>query len=318
MEAVRDGHPEVATAFVFPGQGSQFVGMGHDLYEKSPAARRVFETVDSVLEFPLSRLIFEGPQPELEKTVHSQPAIYAVSIAALEAAREQLGEEFASRSVVMAGHSLGEYTALAVAGALSVEDGARLVRERGLLMQKAAEYAPGGMAAIIGLDEITLEEVCQETGAKIANLNTEDQIVISGDRLSLARAMDLAAIRGARKTIPLAVSGAFHSSLMWPAKEGLAQALQNVRFHRTRVPVVANVTAHPISTPRAVREELVTQLCNCVQWKRSVDYMVNSSGARNFIEFGPRKTLSSLVKRINDEVEAASITDFASIQALCN
>ena len=316
MQAVEGGHPLARTAFIFPGQGCQFVGMGRDLYEDSPAARRVFQTVDDVLNIPLSRIIFEGPEQELDKTANSQPAIFTVSLAGLAAAREQFGDQILSQPVAMAGHSLGEYTALAIAGTLSVEDAARLVRERGRLMQQASEYHQGGMAAILGIDEITVEEVCQETGARIANINTPDQIVISGDKLSLVRAMDLATARGARKTIPLAVSGAFHSSFMWPAQEGLNRALQGVRFHRPSVPVVANVTAKPVTTVKAVKEELLSQLCNCVQWKASVHYMVKTAGVQSFVEFGPGGVLSGLVKRISREVQATSVNDVPSLMAL--
>lgn len=303
-------------AFVFPGQGSQFVGMGLDLYQKSTAARRAFKTIDDVLGYPLSLIMFDGHQQKLNETANAQPAIFAVSIAAVEAARERTGEKLIEMPVVMAGHSLGEYTALVVAGVLKVEDAARLVRERGLLMQKASEYYPGGMAAVLGLDEVTLNEVCQEAGATIANINSEDQIVISGDKLSLARAMDLATIRGARKTIPLEVSGAFHSNFMWPAQEGLERALKNVRLCKPSVEVVGNVTAKPLTSPKAIREELATQLCNTIQWKRTVDYIVQHAGVQTFIEFGPKKTLSSMAKRSYPQIKTASITDFNSIAAL--
>ncbi len=322
-EIFRDHHPDRKetepqrgrVAFIFPGQGSQVLGMGRDLYKNSPSAQRVFQTIDDVLEISLSRIIFEGPEQELAKTVHSQPAIFAVSLAAVAATREQLGDQFLS-PVVMAGHSLGEYTALAVSGALSVEDAARLVKERGRLMQQASELSPGGMSAILGIDETILEEICQETGAKIANINTPDQIVISGDRLSLARAMDLATARGAHKTIPLAVSGAFHSNLMHSAQEGLNRTLQGVRFRRPEVPIVANVTAEPITTVKAVKEELLAQLCNCVQWRASVDYMVGNAGVRSFVEFGPGRILSNMVGRISREAKVTSVNGFESITTL--
>jgi len=178
-------------------------------------------------------------------------------------------------------------------------------------MQQASDRYPGGMAAILGLDEFVVEEVCEETGAKIANINSETQIVISGDRLALARAVDLATARGARKTVILPVSGAFHSTLMWPAREGLSEALDELAFETPRVPIVANVRAEPIGTAEEAKEELLSQLSHCIQWKRSVQYMT-ASGVSDFVEFGPGKVLSGLVKRIDPAVKATSISDKAS------
>ena len=300
-------------AFIFPGQGAQRVGMGSDLYRSSPAARKVFDTADEVLGIPLSRLILEGPQEALDRTVNAQPAIMTASIACLEAAREHLGS-VPSPSFV-AGHSLGEYTALVANGVLDLAEAIRLVRRRGELMQQASDRYPGGMAAILGLDEFTLEEVCEETGAKVANVNSDDQIVISGDKLALARAMDLATARGARKTVALPVSGAFHSTLMWPAVEGLAEAIDKLNFSAPQVTIIGNVRAKPIDTAEEVKEELLSQLSHCIQWKRSVEYMTNS-GVLDFVEFGPGRVLSGLVKRICRTANATSVNDLASADQL--
>ena len=304
----RDGLPHMR-AFIFPGQGAQQVGMGSDLFESSPAARDILNTAEGVLGFPLSRLILEGPQEELDRTINAQPAILTVSLACFAATEELTGP--LPRPTFVAGHSLGEYTSLVVSGALSVPDAIRLVRRRGELMQQASDRYPGGMAAILGLDEFVVEEVCEETGAKIANINSETQIVISGDRLALARAVDLATARGARRTVILPVSGAFHSTLMWPARDGLSKALDELAFETPRVPIVTNVRAEPIGTAEEAKEELLSQLSHCIQWKRSVQYMT-ASGVSDFVEFGPGKVLSGLVKRIDPAVKATSISDKAS------
>ncbi len=299
-------------SYVFPGQGSQAVGMGLDLYQSSPSARAVFEEADDSLGFNLSRLIFEGPTRDLQDTMNSQPAIMVVSIACWKAWQEYLGSN-CPKPVSVAGHSLGEYTSLVVAGVVSFADGVRLVRERGRLMHEASEVRPGGMAAIIGLEELAFEHICAETGVELANVNSDDQVVISGDKIAVARAMDLATARGAKKTVPLKVSGAFHSTLMGHAQRGLSEALESVNLEDPEFPIVANSLAAPVTTAEEVRGELIEGLCHCVKWKQSVRYMVDS-GASHFVEFGPNRVLSSLIKRIDRDVEAFTLSDPDSIE----
>lgn len=299
-------------SYVFPGQGSQSVGMGLELYESSPAAREVFEEADDSLGFSLSRLIFEGPTRDLQDTVNSQPAIMVVSIACWKAWEEYLGAQ-SPKPISAAGHSLGEYTSLVVAGVLRFADGIQLVRERGRLMHEASELRPGGMAAIIGLGELAFEHICAETGVELANVNSDDQVVISGDKIAVARAMDLAMARGAKKAVPLKVSGAFHSSLMGHAQQGLMEAIAGLEMADPVFPIVANSMAAPVTTADEVRGELIEGLCHCVRWKQSVRYMVDS-GASHFVEFGPSRVLSSLIKRIDGDVEAYTLSDPASIE----
>jgi [acyl-carrier-protein] S-malonyltransferase len=300
------------TAHVFPGQGSQSVGMGHKLYQSSPKAKEVFEEADEALQFSISRLCFEGPEEELRQTINAQPAIMTVSIACLRAASQV---NHSASPAFVAGHSLGEYTALVAANVLSFTDAIRLVRERGRLMQKAGEIKPGGMAAVIGLDEAALREICRESGAEIANFNCSVQIVISGSKEALARAMDLAEARGARRVISLHVSGAFHSTLMQPTIEGMSEAISQIDFRKPKVPIVVNSTAQPVTTAEGVKEELLRQLCNCVQWQPSVEYMVEE-GVSTFIEIGPGQVLSGLIKRISNKVQVLNVSDPESIKAL--
>jgi [acyl-carrier-protein] S-malonyltransferase len=300
-------------ACVFPGQGSQRVGMGYELYQYSPEARKVFQEADSALAFPLSGLCFEGPEEVLRDTINAQPAILTASVACWRAAAE-LGVSL--KPALVAGHSLGEYSALVAAGVVEFADAVRLVRERGRLMQEAGKTVPGGMAAIIGLDEGSLEEVCRETGSEIANFNCSGQTVISGTRESLARSMDLAKARGARRVVPLQVSGAFHSTLMRPTVEGMALAISQVDFGDPNVPVVANSTAQPLTTSDEVKQELLRQLCHCVQWQPSVEYMLQS-GVSTFIEIGPGQVLSGLIRRISSEAQVTNMSDPESIREAC-
>ncbi|MBF8266984.1 MAG: Malonyl CoA-acyl carrier protein transacylase [Dehalococcoidia bacterium] len=311
----RHAGPDPRVAFLFPGQGSQAVGMGLELYKSSPAARAVFDEADRALGVPISRVIFEGPEDELRKTVNTQPAILTVSLACLKAMEEALGSARMPRPAMVAGHSLGEYTALAAAGALGMADAMRLVRERGRLMQYASELRPGGMAAIMGLDSLILEEVCRETDTQISNMNTADQIVISGSLEALEKAMALASARGARRTVSLVVGGAFHSRLMEPAREGMATILKGLTIHKPAIPVVANCTGRPMTSVAEVKEELNSGLCSCVRWKETVEHMTQS-GITRFYEIGPGKVLTGLVKRINGEAEVANVDNAESIRLL--
>jgi [acyl-carrier-protein] S-malonyltransferase len=305
--------PRADVAWVFPGQGSQEVGMGRDVYDASPAARSIFERADAALGVPLTRLCFEGPEDELRQTINTQPAIVTVSVALLEAARERDHCLVQTRPAFVAGHSLGEYSALIAAGVASFEDGVRLVRERGRLMQLAGEQNPGTMAAVIGLDESIVEEVCQETGAEITNLNGPGQIVIGGRRPAVIRAMDLAKARGAAKVVELPVSGAFHSSLMQPAVNGMAQMLSAIPFHEPEVPVVANATAEPLTSGASIKDELLRQLTTAVQWQRSME-LISRLGVTAVAEIGPGRVLAGLVKRIAKGVQTHNLNSVKAIQ----
>ena len=299
---------------MFPGQGSQKVGMGAGLLEESRAARETFEEADDSLGFPLSRMIVEGPAGELQNTVNSQPAIMTVSIAAWRAWAEFSGPE-AVEARAVAGHSLGEYTALVAAGVLDFADAVRLVRRRGELMNQASVNRPGAMAAILGLDELAFSQICAETGVELANINTDNQIVISGDKMAIAHAVDLSTARGARKAVPLPVSGAFHSSLMVEAEEGLAAELEDLQFRQPRIPIIANCDCRSLTEVTEIREELVSGLCRCVQWKDSVLAMVDS-GVDRFVEFGAGGVLAGLIKRIDRDVEVSAVSDPDSIRKL--
>ena len=288
--------------------------MGLALHEASQAARATFEEADDSLGFPLSRMIFEGPAGELQNTVNSQPAIMTASIAAWRAWRETGGPEAATAGAV-AGHSLGEYTALVAAGVIEFADAVRLVRRRGELMHQASVNRPGAMAAILGLDELAFDQICAETGVELANINTDNQIVISGDRIAIARAIDLATARGARKAVALPVSGAFHSSLMREAEQGLAAELDSLRLREPRIPIVANCDCRPLTASGEVREELVKGLCRCVQWKDSVRTMIDS-GIGHFVEFGAGGVLAGLIKRIDRGVEVSAVADPDAVRKL--
>ncbi|MQG88841.1 MAG: ACP S-malonyltransferase [SAR202 cluster bacterium] len=299
-------------AFLFPGQGSQAVGMGKDLYLNSIAARDVFEEIDDTLGRKLSTMMFEGPEDELRQTENTQPAILATSIAAWRAMEEATGILQVPNAT--AGHSLGEYSALAVAGVLSISDAVKLVLERGRLMQGACDERPGGMAAIIGLDEVTAEEICRESGAQMSTINTEQQIILAGDHHSLAMAIDIASARGAKKAIPLQVGGAFHSGLMSPAQNGLNAMIDSLDFQDPLVPLIGNVTAQSLTTSEQVKDELRMQLTSCVQWNNTVKFML-SDGIENFYEIGHGKVLSGMVKRINRRANVSNIGDFESVLA---
>ncbi len=302
------------TAWVFPGQGSQSVGMGLDLFTSSQPAKRAFEAADARLGFPLSKLCFEGPDEELIQTINTQPALLIVSYACLKALEEKNDGSFKNPDFV-AGHSLGEYTALAAVHALDFETAVFLARERGRLMYEAGQRSPGAMAAVLGMEEDVLQQICRETSTVIANYNTPGQLVISGHRDAVARAFELAQARGASRVVPLQVSGAFHSPLMQPARDGLAEILASVQFNDPTVPVIANTTAEPLTSAASIKKELLDQLCNGVQWQRSVEYMIEQ-GVSHFIEIGPGKVLTGLIRRINRQASLQNITGMADIAKL--
>ncbi len=299
-------------AWVFPGQGAQEVGMGRDLFEGCAASRRIFETADRVLGIALGELCFAGPAETLQETRHAQPAIFVVSLACLEAARELAGLD--APPVCVAGHSLGEYTALVAAGALALEDGLRLVAERGRLMQEAAERQPGAMAALLGLEEDAVEAICGEAGAEVCNVNGPGQIVIGGTSQAVDSAMALAMERGAQRGMRLKVGGAFHTTLMQPAAEGMARAVATTPMRDPGVPVIANTTAAPLTTAQALRDELVRQLTGAVQWQRSVEAF-RAQGVTGVIEFGPGRVLTGLARRIDRSLAVRNVSDLESARA---
>ena len=301
-------------AYVFPGQGSQSTGMGLDLYNAYNSARGVFDEADASLGFSLSRLCFEGPEEELTKTHNVQPAILVVSIAGLKALETAAIADL-PLPAFLAGHSLGEYTALVAAGALGLADAVLLVRERGRLMYEAGLKNPGSMLAVIGLDEETVKDVCLQTGTEISNVNCPGQIVISGAVQALAEANRLGKTKGARAMIPLKVSGAFHSALMDPIIAEFGKIIANVRFRSPDIPVISNVTAQPLTDVDSIKKELVKQLRNCIQWQRSVEYMTRS-GVATFYEIGPGRVLSGLIRRINSELRIFNISGIEDITQL--
>ena len=296
-------------AFLFPGQGSQYVGMGSDFAAGNAKARALFEKADEILGIPLSRICFDGPEEELRQTRNTQPAIFLHSMAVAEA--------LADRSADMAaGHSLGEYSALVFAGALSFEDGLRLVRLRGELMHRAGREQPGTMAAIVGLDGQTVADLCVESESKgivqPANFNSPGQAVISGSVTGVRAAMELAKQRGAKLVKELAVSGAFHSPLMESARTGLQQALAATEIRDARVPIVANVTAAPVQIASEIRDLLLRQLTMPVRWEQSIQRMT-AEGMTEFVEIGPGKVLQGLVKRISPAATTRGIDKFSDL-----
>jgi [acyl-carrier-protein] S-malonyltransferase len=316
VAAVELAVPNSNLAFVFPGQGSQYVGMGKALYEASAAARRIFHQADEALGFKLSRLCFEGPADELEDTVNAQPAILTVSMACLAELRERwesFGRSWRQPRFV-AGHSLGEYTALVAAGVLEFTDALKLVRERGRLMKEQGDHRPGGMAAVVGLERETLEAVCSEASAaaggivRVANANSPEQFVISGEREPLNRAIELARERGARTIVPLRISIASHSPLMQQAAAKLAELIDRSPLRDPQVPVVANIAGQVLTSADQIREELATQMVAPVEWVGAIRQML-AHGVDTIVEIGPGQVLSRLARRISGDVKALSLND---------
>jgi len=301
------------TAFVFPGQGSQYAGMGRDVAEKYPAARRVFDEIDSHLGFSISQLCFEGPEDELRLTQNTQPAILAVS-SAIHAVLEELG---IARRDLVAGHSLGEYSALVSVGGLTPAEAAKIVHYRGKFMQEAVPVGTGGMAALIGPTVEEAQAICDEAAegdvVSVANINSPGQVVIAGTAAGIERAIAVAKAKG-RKAIPLEVSAPFHCALMKPAEERLKPLLDEAQFKDLWVSLVSNVDASPIGTPTAVRNALIRQVVSPVRWVESVQKMI-SMGVRRFVEVGPKNVLTGMIKRIDKTVELINVSDVASIEA---
>ncbi|TAH49940.1 MAG: [acyl-carrier-protein] S-malonyltransferase [Chloroflexota bacterium] len=287
----------MTTAWVFPGQGSQFVGMARDLYEKYSSARLVLDAADSVLGFSLSKLMFEGPEAELTDTINAQPALLAHSIAALAALQQTSNNSLAEASFV-AGHSMGEYSAFVAAGVLDFADGIKLVRARGEAMKRAGVQRPGAMAAILGVEDEKIQEICKNAGAvQVANFNAPGQIVISGEKEAIERAVENAKKAGAKRAIVLAVSIAAHSELMRPAIEEFRAAVLMTPLQSPRVPIISNVTAEPMNDVGEMRQEMLAQLTSSVQWVKSVAWM-EAQGVTEFLELGAKDVLTGLNKRI--------------------
>jgi len=307
-------------AVVFPGQGCQFVGMGADLAEAYPEAKALYEHADDVLGLGLSRLCFEGPEVELNDTANTQPAIYVSSMALWQVLLPRL-QDALPNVVFLAGHSLGEFVALAVAGAFSFEDGLKLVRCRGEAMRDAGLVSPGGMVAIIGLGDAALAEVLAEAnagneqGVWVANDNSPGQVVIAGEHAALERAMGLAKERQAKRVLPLAVSVACHTPLMAAAARRLDESLKNTPFHKPWVPVVSNALAQPLQEPALIRDALMRQLTSPVRWVESVRAMA-SAGAQTMLEVGPKSVVAGLVKRIEAAIRVIAVSDRSSLEAL--
>lgn len=297
-------------AFTFPGQGSQFVGMGRDLYDAFPSARLVFEEIDDALGEKLSRLIFEGPAENLVLTQNTQPALMAVSLAVTRALEAEFGIKLSDKVEFVAGHSLGEYSALAAAGALTLSDTARLLRLRGLAMQKAVPVGEGAMAALLGLDLEQAQEAAGEAAegevCSAANDNAPGQVVISGAKAAVERAIEIAKTKGSKRAILLPVSAPFHCALMQPAADAMAEALARVDIKMPLVPLVTNVTASATSSPEEIKRLLVEQVTGVVRWRESVLYMANQ-GVDRLVELGAGKVLTGLVKRINPDMSSVSL-----------
>jgi len=301
----------MSIAFLFPGQGSQFVGMGHDLYQTYPEARAVFDLANKVLDIEIKTFCFDGPEDSLKQTAITQPAIFTHSVAAYEVIKKHN-----HRPTLVAGHSVGELAALVAAGVMSLEDGFRVVCVRGQAMQTAGKKRPGAMAAIIGLDDDIITQLCQEIGNQVtpANFNCPGQVVISGEEQAVKKAMEKATEQGAKRALLLPVSGAFHSALMQPAVESLASILEDVPFQKAAIPVIPNVTTEPTTDPQKLKELLIQQVVSPVRWTESMITLGNQ-GITQAYEVGPGNVLKGLMRRINRDLP---VTETGTVEAIQN
>ena len=314
--------PAARRALVFPGQGSQAVGMGTELAQTFPAAREVFQEVDDALGQDLSRLMADGPEQELTLTENAQPALMVVSIAVLRVLEKDFGAELSQLGAFVAGHSLGEYTALTAAGTFTIVDAARLLRTRGLAMQTAVPVGEGAMAALMGVELSLAQEIASEATRDTydgsvcvaANDNAPGQVVISGNRTAVQRAIDIAGLRGAKRSILLPVSGPFHCPLMAPVANVMDNALANVQMQAPKIPLISNVSAREVAEPEEIRRLLVQQVTGMVRWRESVLYMC-AQGVVELVEIGAGKVLSGLAKRIDRRLSGLSVGTPAGIEA---
>jgi [acyl-carrier-protein] S-malonyltransferase len=315
------------TALLFAGQGAQVVGMGKDLADQFPTAKAWFDRANAAVGYDLASICFNGPDTELTKTENAQPGIFLVSWIAFQLLKERVGvqasacsapdtlkHELQLRFEATAGLSLGEFTALTAAGAMSFEDGLRVVRQRGKFMQEACDATRGGMAAVIGLDETPTREVCAEAGVVLANLNCPGQLVISGEAEKISKAVELAKAKGAKRAIPLPVAGAYHSPLMAGAQPKLQAELAKINLTVPVVPVISNVTAQPHGAPAEISARLVEQVTSSVLWENSMRYLL-AQGFTRFIELGPGTALSGFMKRIDKGAQMLNVADAASLEA---
>jgi [acyl-carrier-protein] S-malonyltransferase len=299
------------TALLFAGQGAQVVGMGGDLSEKFPSAKNWFDRANATLGYDLAKVCFNGPDAELTKTENAQPGIFLVSWVCFELLKEHAPD---LKFDATAGLSLGEFTALTAAGAISFEDGLRVVRQRGKFMQEACDATEGGMAAVIGLDEAPTREVCAEAGVVLANLNCPGQLVISGEAEKIARAVELAKAKGAKRAIALPVAGAYHSPLMASAQPKLREELAKIKISLPTMPVICNVSARPHGLPAEISMRLVEQVTSSVLWENSMRHLL-AQGFTRFIELGPGTALGGFMKRIDKTAQMLNVADVASLEA---
>jgi len=308
-------------ALIFPGQGSQFIGMGKELLESFTEAKEVFERVDDALSQKLSKIILDGPEYDLNLTANTQPALMAMSMAVVEILKKQGGLKIEDICSYVAGHSLGEYSALTAAGALEIEETARLLRIRGDAMQKAVPFGVGSMAAILGLDFEDVKAIALEASngeiCEAANDNSVGQVVVSGHAGAVAAAITLAQEKGAKKAVELPVSAPFHCALMQPAADAMRDALADAKMKKPVVPVVANVTAEATQDPEEIRDLLVRQVTGTVRWRESVIWM-KDNGVEEMVELGAGKVLSGLIRRIDREISCESVGTPEQIEAIIN